>query len=192
MPANLRLTPATTALLVVDVQERLVPAMLGEGQACVANVARLVEGLAALQVRALVTEQYPKGLGRTVPEVAEKLQQCMADAPVVEKTEFAATSNAQAQQLLAQWRADGIAHVLVCGMEAHICVYQSVRGLREMGFEVHVVQDACASRTADNLCVAAGLWQACGAHVSSTETVLFDLLGKAGGDAFKLISRLIR
>ena len=190
--ADLRLQPATTGLLVVDIQERLVPAMLDQAQPCIANVQRLIEGLGALQVRALCSEQYPKGLGHTVPALAAKFAQSFSTAQVVEKTEFSAAANPQLAAHLQQWQLQGVRSVLVAGMEAHICVYQTVRGLVEMGFVVHVVQDACASRTEANIQVAAGLWRQCGAVVTSTETVLFDLLGQAGGEAFKLISKLIR
>lgn len=190
MPMRLPLDRQTTALLVVDVQEKLVPAMQHEGTPCVANVARLLQGAQALGVRVLVTEQYPKGLGHTVPELQAHL--LAAQAVVHEKVAFAATGNAPTQALLAQWQAQGVRTVLVCGMEAHICVHQTVRGLAALGFEVHVVSDACASRTADNHAIAQGLWRDSGGIVTSTEACLFDLLGQAGGDAFKLISRLIR
>ncbi len=195
-PADFRLVPASTALLVIDVQEKLVPAMLDGGAACVANVERLLEGAKLLGMRTLVTQQYPKGLGPTIANVQQRLEALGIDrgatAQVVDKMEFAATSNAQAQLVLQQWQAQGVHAVLVCGMEAHVCVYQSVRGLREMGFAVHVVRDACASRTAANLEIGAGLWQRCGAVVTSTETVLFDLVGAAGSETFKAISRAIR
>ncbi len=191
-PADLALQPATTALLVVDIQDKLVPAMQGGAAQCIANTARLIEGLGALDVRVLASEQYPKGLGRTVPELAQKLAAHRPGAPVLEKSEFSAVANPEIQAVVAQWQTEGVRSVLVCGMEAHICVYQTVRGLCEMGFVVHVVTDACASRTAENHAVAVGLWQSAGAVVTSTEAALFDLLGRAGGDAFKLISRLIR
>ncbi len=191
-PADLALRPATTGLLVVDIQDRLVPAMQGGAANCIANTARLIEGLGALDVRILVSEQYPKGLGHTVPELAQKLAAHRPQAPVLEKAEFSAVANPEIRAVVAGWQADGVRSVLVCGMEAHICVYQTVRGLAEMGLVVHVVTDACASRTAENHAVAVGLWQASGAVVTSTEAALFDLLGRAGGDAFKLISRLIR
>lgn len=190
MPARLPLDPATTALLVVDVQQKLVPAMQHAGLPCVANVARLLQGAHALGLRTLATEQYPNGLGHTVPELQPHLT--ALHAIVHEKVTFAATGNAPTAALLAQWQLDGVRAVLVCGMEAHICVHQTVRGLVALGFEVQVVSDACASRTADNVAVAHGLWRDSGALVTSTEACLFDLLGQAGGDAFKVISRLIR
>ncbi len=188
MPTDLSLSPASTALLVVDMQQKLVPAMQDGGAPCVANAARLLQGGHALGLRTLVTEQYPKGLGPTVPELAAHFGQ----ATVHDKIAFAATGNGPTRGLLALWQSQGVRSVLVCGIEAHICVYQSVRGLAEMGFVVHVVSDACASRTADNHRIAQGLWRRCGAVVTSTEACLFDLLGQAHGDAFKLISRLIR
>ena len=195
-PADFRLLPPSTALLIIDVQEKLAPAMLDGGAPCVANVERLVEGARLFGMRTLVTQQYPRGLGPTLASVQQRLDGLGIEhgtkAQVVDKLEFAATSNAEAQRVLQQWQVEGVQAVLVCGMEAHVCVYQSVRGLREMGFAVHVVRDACASRTAANLEIGAGLWRSCGAVETSTETVLFDLVGAAGSEVFKAVSRAIR
>jgi len=187
-----RLEPASTGLVVIDVQERLAQAMPDGASGCIANVARLVEGCAALGVRALVTEQYPKGLGPTVAAVAAALARATVAAPVLAKIAFAATDDPAAQAVFDGWREGGVRALIVCGIEAHVCVFQTVRGLRAQGFVVHVAADACASRAAANLHVAHGLWRDCGAAVTSTEAALFDLAAIAQGDAFKAISRLVR
>jgi nicotinamidase-related amidase len=190
-PAELQLDPATTALLIIDVQEKLLPAM-HDAAACLANVTRLAQGAQWLGLRTLVTEQYPKGIGPTVAPLIAALQAGPTPATVLEKLEFGATANPIVAEALDRWQADGVRQVLVCGIEAHICVYQTVRGLRERGLQVHVVRDASSSRTAANLEVAVGLWRRCGALVTSTEAVLFDLVGSAAHPHFRAISKLIR
>lgn len=190
-PMELQLDPATTGLLIIDIQEKLLPAM-HDAAAVQANAARLIEGARLLGLRTLVTEQYPKGIGPTVAELSAGLDAFAVRPPVIEKLEFGATSNVVVAQHLDQWQAQGITQVLVCGIEAHICVYQTVRGLRERGLQTHVVRDACSSRVATNVDVAIGLWRRCGALVTSTEAVLFDLIGGAAHPHFRAISKLIR
>jgi len=96
------------------------------------------------------------------------------------------------RQILAALRATGATQVVLAGMESHICVHQSARGLLAEGFQVHVALDATCSRDALHVDLARGLWRDDGAVVSAVETVLFDWLGRAGGDAFRAISRLVR
>lgn len=190
-PSPLSLRAATTALLVIDVQERLVAAMPEEaGKIAVARAERLVEGAKIVGIPVLVTEQYPKGLGATVPSLKEKA--LAADASFHEKVEFDATENDAVRAQLLRWRADGRTAIIVAGMEAHICVYQSARGLSSLGFSVHVAYDAVCSREKANVEIAKSLYHYAGAWVSSSEVVLFDLVGKAGTDTFKAISKLVR
>jgi nicotinamidase-related amidase len=188
---ELQLDPATTGLLIIDIQEKLLPAM-HDAAAVQANTARLIEGARLLGLRTLVTEQYPKGIGPTVAALSAGLDAFAVRPPVIEKLEFGATSNVVVAQHLDQWQAHGITQVLVCGIEAHICVYQTVRGLRERGLQTHVVRDACSSRAAANVEVAVGLWRRCGAVVTSTEAALFDLIGGAAHPQFRAVSKLIR
>ena len=167
-----------TALLVVDVQEGFRPVIDGFDDV-VANTAKLVQGARILGLPVVVTEQYPKGLGRTVAEVG------LRDEQPLEKTVFAAP------------RAEGFDlrgrdQVVVCGIETHICVHQSVAHLREQGLDVQVASDAVSSRTPENR--ALGLERAveAGAKVTSVEMALFELLGAAGTDEFKQVQRLIK
>lgn len=185
-----RLVPARTALLVIDVQERLASAM--PESAAIANIDRLLEGARVLGVPVVVTEQYPKGLGATVPALQERLTTFTTAPSVFEKIEFDATENAAVSAHLDRLRAHGVGSLIVTGMEAHICVFQTARGLVARGFSVHVAGDATASRSPANLDIARGLWRDSGAVSTATETVLFDLLGRASGDAFKAISKLVR
>lgn len=190
--STLRLLPERTVLVVVDVQERLAPAMPSGGEAAIKNVDRLLEGARVLGLPVVVTEQYPKGLGPSVAPVRDRLATFASPPVPLEKTEFDASANAGVAAALEKQRAAGRTHAVVCGMEAHICVYQTARGLVGAGWHVHVPFDACASRAPASADVARSLWERAGAVPSVTETVLFDLLGKAGGDAFKAISQLVR
>ena len=167
-----------TALLVVDMQEGFRPVIDGFEDVA-ASAGKLVEGARVLGLPVIVTEQYPKGLGAKVPEVG------LDGETVLEKTVFAAP-RAEGFDL------GGRDQVLVCGIETHICVHQSVAALREQGVEVQVAADAVSSRTPQNK--ALGLERAveAGAKVTSVEMALFELLGEAGSDEFKEIQRLIK
>jgi nicotinamidase-related amidase len=169
------------ALLVVDVQERLLAAMSPEDAArIVKNVGILIEAARQLGVPIVASEQYPKGLGPTVPAVSDALS--AAGARRFEKLEFSAAPGLVEER--DQW--------IVCGMETHVCVYQTVRALAARGRTVHVPADAVCSRTAENKAVGLALAEKAGAIVTSTETVVFDALRRAGTDEFKALSKLIK
>ena len=185
-----KLEPRQSVVLVVDVQERLVAAMPPEASAkAAARTALLVRGANALSVPVIVTEQYPKGLGPTEAVVQAALDELSSPALRLEKLDFDVS---QDPAILAALRATGATQVVIAGMESHICVHQSARGLLAEGFQVHVALDATCSRDALHVDLARGLWRDDGAVVSAVETVLFDWLGRAGGDAFKAISRLVK
>lgn len=186
MHSNERLVPDQTLLLVIDVQERLAPAMDAELQArMLANLLRLGEAKKALGFSAILTEQYPEGLGPTLAPVRSAFE----GVDPLAKTCFAASEDRAigAAVLEAHPRV-----VVVAGMETHICVFQTVRDLRRRGLDVVVLSDAVASRSRDNFEIGLSLAEKAGALLSSTETVLFDLLGRAGTPEFKVISRLVR
>lgn len=169
-----------TALLVVDVQEGFRP-VIDRFDAVARATATLVQGARMLGLPVVVTEQYPKGLGATIPEVAEHLEGVEA----LEKTVFPATE------------ADGFDlggrdQVLVCGIEAHICVHQSAARLLAGGAEVQVVEDAVSSRTPANRELGLHRIEEAGGRRTSVEMALFELLGGAGSDEFKTIQRLIK
>jgi len=181
------LSPERSALAIIDIQERLAGAMPEEQrERCVRNAAILAEAAGLLGVPVIVSEQYPKGLGHTVLPIREKLPE---SAQVIEKVEFDASANDDfATTLDALTRPE----VVIAGMEAHICVFQTARGLAQRGKTVHVAYDATCSRLVEHRDTAKELWHQAGAVPTITETVLFDWLGQAGGDAFKTISKLIR
>ena len=167
-----------TTLVVVDVQEGFRKA-IPDFEAVARKTATLVEGARILDVPALVTEQYPKGLGHTAEEVG------LDGEPVLEKTVFAA-SRADGFDL------DGRDQALVCGIEAHVCVHQTVADLASRGIQVHVCADAVSSRDPANRVVALERAERAGAVLTSVEMALLELCGRAGTDEFKAVQRLIK
>ena len=184
MPNAPRLTRAGSSLLVIDVQERLLPA-IADREEVLANIGRLVRGAQTLGVPVQVTEQYRKGLGASVPEIADAVE---GFAPV-EKLAFSACGAPGVRDAL---RRGGRGGVLVCGIETHVCVTQTCLDLREEGMEVFVAADAVSSRTRRNHDVGIERMRAAGAVIVSTEMALFELLGEAGTDEFKRILPLVK
>jgi nicotinamidase-related amidase len=163
-------------LVVVDVQEGFRP------YACFEQVAgacaKLLEAARILELPALVSEQYPKGLGPTAPEVG------VTDEPRIEKTVFSAV-RAEGFDI------DGRDQALVCGIEAHVCVSQTVHDLLAKGIEVHVPADAVGSRNSIDYERALERMERAGAVVSTVEASLFELLERAGTPEFKAVQKLI-
>lgn len=174
-----------TGLIVVDVQEgfRLVIDGFDE---MARNVGILAEGFGILGRPVLVSEQYPKGLGHTVAEVEERLP---AFTDRVEKMRFSACGVEGFETALKRARCT---RWVVCGIETHVCVNQTVHDLLEHGYEVYVAEDAVSSRSASNRRIAMEKMLAAGAHATSAEMALFEMLEQAGGDEFKAISKLVR
>ena len=171
-------------LLVVDIQERLAVVM-AERERVVANTGHLIAAAKLLGVPVVLTEQYPKGLGPTVPE----LRAALDPAPAIVKMTFDCCGEPAFAPALEQ---TGRSTVIVCGMEAHICVLQTVLGLLATGMNVHVAADAVCSRNPENARTALELQRDAGAVITCTETVLFQLLGRAGTPEFKSIQARIR
>ncbi len=185
--AMLSLTPDNSVVVLIDWQERLVGVMPEDvhadhlRKACI-----LVAGARAAGVPILVTEQYPKGLGHTVPD----LQAALGDAAApIEKRDFACSDVAEFADQLER---TGRSHVILAGMESHICVFQTARGLTSEGYVVHVARDAVVSRSKRDYKAALGLYDHLGCVTTSVETVVFDWVRRAEGDTFKAISRLVR
>ncbi|WP_437570561.1 isochorismatase family protein [Sorangium sp. So ce542] len=183
-----RLEPSASAVIVVDVQEKLAAAMPAPQMDALTRAATLlIEAARRLGAHVLATEQYPAGLGRTVAPLAEKLAQ--AGAPVVPKMEFSACDALEFERAFGE-RAPRTA--IVVGMEAHVCVFQTVRELAGRGVAVHVPLDGVASRRDDHRLAGLDLCRAAGATITTAETVVFDWLKVAGTDDFKHLSKLIR
>jgi len=177
---SMKLDPGRTALVVVDVQDAFRKAVPDFERVALA-ASTLVQGAEALKLPIVVTEQYPQGLGDTVPEVREILPE---DLEPIEKQVFSAAE------------ADGFDlgdrdQVLVCGIEAHVCVNQTVLDLLDRAVEVHVATDAVASRSDENKRIGLQKMERAGAVLSSVETALFELVGRAGSDEFKAVQKLI-
>lgn len=176
-----------TNLVVVDVQDSLARAMPADTFPRVTrNLVLLATAARTLGLPVLVTEQYPRGLGRTIGPVAEALA---GGPPPIEKVDFACTAVPAFRQALA---ATGRPTVILSGLEAHVCVMQTALGLLEAGYVVHVPADAVASRTAANRQVGLDLMARAGAVISSTETLVFQLLGRAGTPEFKALAPLMK
>jgi nicotinamidase-related amidase len=180
----LRLERARSALVIVDVQEAFRPAVIGFDRV-VQNVAVLLQGARVLDIPVLVTEQYPKGLGRTVPDVSRHLD---GIAPI-EKLCFSA---AEAGEFAERLRQSGREQVLLSGIESHVCVNQTADDLLRAGSEVHVAADAVSSRTKENRDLGLHKMERAGAVVTSVETALFELLRTAGTPEFKEIQKLVK
>jgi nicotinamidase-related amidase len=175
-----KLDPERTALVVVDVQEGFRKAV-PDFERVTKAIATLVEGAEAIGIPIVITEQYPKGLGETAPEVAERLPE---GTERLEKLVFSA-AEADGFDL------GGRDQVLVCGVETHVCVNQTVLDLLGEGIEVEVAEDAVGSRSAENRRIGLEKMEQAGAVMTSVETALFELVGRAGTDEFNRVQRLI-
>jgi nicotinamidase-related amidase len=175
-----KLDPGRAALVVIDVQEGFRQAIPGFAQIAAA-AATMVRGADAIGLPIIVTEQYPKGLGATVEEVSRYLPEGIDPLP---KTAFSAAA-ATGFDLGDRQQA------IVCGIEAHVCVSQTVLDLLDRGIEVHVVTDAIGSRSGSNRDLGLAKAQRAGAWPTSVETALFELLGEAGTEDFKTVQRLV-
>ena len=185
MPRKLsphRLDADRSAILVIDFQEKLAPAVPSSEHA-VGFTDALLEAADLLQVPSAATVQYPKGLGPLVEPLSERFPD------PEEKLDF---SSAVCRGSLDQWSRSGRDQVLVCGLETHICVLQTVLDLIEEGFSVYVVAEAVAARGGweHELAIEEMRWA--GATITSLESVLYQWLGTAAHPQFKAISRIVK
>jgi nicotinamidase-related amidase len=186
-PAARPLARDGAALVVLDVQERLFPAMDADHrEEVMRNIKVLVAAARRLGLPVLATEQYPKGLGHTLQELSLTLGSGVDPVP---KVTFSCWGAEAFQQRL---RATGARQVILVGIEAHVCVLMSALDLLAQGYTVHVAADAVTSRTQANWRLATDQLRQAGAVVTATETVLFQLLGNADTDEFRELARLIR
>jgi nicotinamidase-related amidase len=182
-PALLR--RESTGLILIDVQEAFRPVIDGFDQV-VANCGILAEGFGILGRPVLVSVQYPKGLGQTAAELADRLPE---GTRIVEKLRFSACGVEAFDAALAE---AGCSDWVVAGIETHVCVNQTALDLIARDYEVHVAGDAVSSRAPANRALALERMAAEGAQITSTEMALFEMLEVAGSDEFKAISRLVR
>jgi len=170
------------ALLVVDMQAKLLPLIAGH-QRVIWNCRRLIDGAKVLGVSLAATEQYPQGLGPTAAELAERL------GTIPAKLAF---SCGECGEIFSAWREKGIWKILVCGIETHVCVGQTVHDLLAEGFRVYVAADAVGARGAADHEIALRRMDSSGATLTTTEAALFEWCGRAGSPEFKQISQLVR
>jgi nicotinamidase-related amidase len=173
------LEPELCALIVIDVQEKLLPP-IWEKERLVRNAQLLIRLAGILKIPALVTTQYTKGLGDTVPEIATLLP----ESPAIDKLMFSCFGSDAFCSLLKRLPGQRTT-VLLCGMETHICVMQTALGALREGYLVHIASDAVSSRTELNWRIGLERMRAAGAILSSTEMMIYELLRSSGAPAFK-------
>jgi len=171
-------------LLIVDVQERLAPAM-AEGEVVIRQAGILMDAAGHLGVPVLVSEQYPKGLGPTVAPLRKRAP----PGVTMPKLEFSCAAN---PDLANRLRGAGREQVVIAGIEAHVCVLQTALGLKMQGLSPVVVTDAVSSRARASREAAVARLAANGVELATTEMVVFEWLGRAGTDVFRAVSSLIR
>jgi len=180
-----RLSRETAALAVIDMQEAFRPAMSDFGEVAV-RIGQAVEGARLLEVPVVVTEQYPKGLKHTAQEILARLP--LGSKPI-EKSCF---SSCGAEGFLSALSSRNIKQVIVCGIEAHICVLQTSLDLLAEGFEVFLLTDCITSRKLENRQAAFARLTQAGAILSSLEMALFEMMRTADAPQFKAIQALIK
>jgi len=176
------MAPQDTILLVVDVQQKLMPLIPG-GTRIVWNLRRLLDGAEATGLRVLATEQYPQGLGPTVPELAGRL------GTIPSKMTF---SCGGCEPFVSQLEALAVSKVMVAGIECHVCVQQTVLDLLAAGYRVYVPVDAVGSRYAIDYETGLRRMETSGATLTTTESALFEWCQESGTPTFKKISALVR
>jgi len=186
-PHPMGLAREQSALVVIDVQERLFPAMDADHrEEVMRNLKVLTAAARQLHLPTVVTEQYPKGLGHTLPELKDALP---AGIEPIQKVAFSCWAVDTVRDRLTE---TGARQILLGGIEAHVCVLMSALDLLAAGYAVHVVADAVTSRTQANWRLAMDQLRQAGAVVTTTETALFQLLRQADTDDFRELARLIR
>jgi nicotinamidase-related amidase len=183
-PDKYVLNKEDAVLLIVDIQDRLA-AVMKDRESVVSNNLHLIELAKMIGLPVMATEQYPKGLGTTVPELREAL-------PVYKPIEKMTFDCCGQPAFPAELKSLGRKSVILTGMETHICVLQTCIGLLRAGFNVHAVRDAICSRAEGNWHTGIEYMRDAGAVVTCTETVLFQLLKVAGTEEFKAISKRIK
>lgn len=170
-------------IMIIDIQERLVPVMK-YSEDVINSTKILIQGAKEMGIPIIYTEQYPKGLGNTI----EELRELLVGAKGFEKNSF----TAYIDDVVLELEKTGRKKIIISGMEAHVCVFQTVRDLLHNGYEVFVVSDGVASRTKNNYRNGLDLMKEMGAVITNTETLVFDLLKRAGTPEFKVMSKLIK
>ena len=184
----MRVRTPQTAAVIIDVQERLYPHMSG-AQTLADRIVLLIRGLHLLEVPLLVTQQYSRGLGATVPAVAQALREAGVVSDPVEKVCFSCMDSDQFRRRLTEMDRR---QVILAGVEAHVCVAQTAMDLLASGLTPVLVEDCVSSRRELDKTVALRRLADAGAVVTTAEALLFELCEKAGTDTFRALSRLVK
>ncbi len=173
-----------TALIVVDVQEKFRPVIF-EMDRVIDNTKKVIEGASILGIPIIVTEQYPKGLGKTVDDIKDSL----GDFKPIEKLSFSCFGDTKFIEELEKLN---VTDIIILGIEAHVCITKTILDAIAKGYRVHLVTDAISSRSESNLKIAIERAKQSGAFLASSEMILFQLMDAAGTEEFKKISEIIR
>lgn len=178
------LTREDTLLVVIDFQEKLMPAMYGKEEIEDRTV-RLIKGTEALGIPKIVTQQYTKGIGETIPSVAKALREFSP----IDKTSFSCLGS---EEFSKQIESAGRKNIVICGIEAHICVLQTAIQLMEEGYNVYIAVDCISSRNINDKLWAAERLERAGAVVTTYEAILYEILGDAKEEGFKAVSAIVK
>ncbi len=181
---NKLLIPEKTALLIIDIQERILP-VISNYQRIVDNTLKLIKGFKVMSLPIYFTEQYPKGLGPTVSSITEEL----GDLKPFDKMSFSCSG---AGDLFEEFKKKNLSQIVVCGIESHVCVQQTVLDLIENGFQVNLAADAVSSRKEIDYSTSLERMRDQGAEITTTESILFELLNVCGTPQFKDISKIVK
>lgn len=173
-----------TVLVIIDIQEKLFR-VIHEKETLSANTVKLVKGIRSLDIPVIVTEQNPAGLGLTLPELSSLLP----DIEPITKFDFSCCKEEVFLRKIDELKRN---QIILCGIETHICVYQTAMDLTDMGYEVQVATDCVSSRTTTNHETALSRMELEGIMPATTEMILFEILGTAKHDKFKEISTIIK
>jgi len=184
MKSQKLLSKEGTALVIIDIQEKLFPHM-AEKEQTAQNVAKLIRFAEIINLPVVITEQYPKGLGRTIPE----LRKLISGIQPIEKVEFNCLGSEEFRETLARMEAKTL---IIAGIESHICVAQTAIDGLANGYEVYVVADAISSRNLSDKAIAVERMRKIGVTIVSTEMFIYELLGKAGTPEFKEALNLVK
>ncbi|HCE57908.1 MAG TPA: hydrolase [Prolixibacteraceae bacterium] len=180
----MRITKENTAALIIDIQERLIPAMY-EKETLIKNCSTLIEGLTALNIPMLVTQQYTKGLGET----ADEIKAVIPDFSFIEKRDFSCCDE---PAVMGKLKSLSAKNIIICGIESHVCVLQTVVDLKAAGYNPVVVMDCVSSRLPQSIEIAKERFRYEGILMTSYESILFELTRSSAAPEFKAISKLVK
>ena len=180
----MRILEEKTIALVIDIQEQLFPVMY-EKESLLKNCKILIAGLVELSIPLIVTQQYTKGLGETLPEIKSHIP----NFSYIEKRSFSCCDELSVVEKLTK---TGAENVIICGIESHICVMQTAVDLKEAGLNPIVVMDCVSSRTEKNIATAKERFRYEGIMMASYESILFELVRSSAAPEFKVISKLVK